>query len=92
MSENQPKIVVYTAIFGNYDALKIIPQQSVNADYVCFTDNPNLKSDQFEIIYKKQNHLEHPRMKAKEFEILNFKFFHAKKNLEILGKSKKNNL
>lgn len=43
------KGVVYTAIFGDYEDLldpKIINE---NLDYVCFTDNPNLKSDIWEI-------------------------------------------
>lgn len=46
------KIVVYTAIFGDYDDLitpvygEILKQQ---ADFICFTDNPNLKSDFFNI-------------------------------------------
>jgi len=38
------KIVVYTAIFNNYDWLKDPFVVSKYIDYICFTDNKNLKS------------------------------------------------
>lgn len=38
------KIVVYTAIFNNYDWLKDPFVVSKDIDYICFTDNENLKS------------------------------------------------
>ncbi len=38
------KIIVYTAILNNYDDLKDPRIISPNCDYVCFTDNPKLKS------------------------------------------------
>ncbi|MBT4192078.1 MAG: DUF616 domain-containing protein [Candidatus Diapherotrites archaeon] len=42
------KIVVYTAIFGDKDSLKAtIPFDGV--DYICFTDNKNLKSESWKI-------------------------------------------
>ncbi len=43
------KRVVYTAIFGGYDELKIPEYINEHWDYVCFTDNPNLKSELFKI-------------------------------------------
>jgi hypothetical protein len=43
------KYVIYTAIFGDYDSLKE-PQSAVKGcDFVCFTDNPNMKSNIFKI-------------------------------------------
>lgn len=44
------KVVIYTAITGGYD--NILYQSYVNDDfdYVCFTDNPSLKSGLFDII------------------------------------------
>jgi len=42
------KFVVYTALFGDYDDL-IDPAPSTFCDYICFTDNPNLKSDVWNI-------------------------------------------
>lgn len=39
------KIVVYTAISGDYDVLKTPEYITDNCDYICFTDNPKLKSE-----------------------------------------------
>lgn len=44
------KNVIYTAITGNYDNLKEPKLISENFDYVCFTDNSNLKSKVWKII------------------------------------------
>jgi len=41
-------LVVYTALFGQYDDL-LDPAPSDNCDYVCFTDNPLLKSEIWKI-------------------------------------------
>lgn len=38
------KKVIYTCITGNYDSLKIPQFYNPDWTYVCFTDNPNLKS------------------------------------------------
>ena len=40
--------VVYTALFGNYDYL-LEPVPSKDCDYICFTDNPLLKSNLWNI-------------------------------------------
>jgi len=44
----RPEIVVYTAIFGEYDVLNE-PEDVGGCDFVCFTDNPKLSSDKFDI-------------------------------------------
>ncbi len=51
------KIVVYTAIFNNYDWLKepVIPSSDV--DYVCFTDNKVLSSRNWNIVYVKEENI-----------------------------------
>ena len=43
---------VYTAIFGEYDNLLEIPEEFIESgvDYICFTDDPLLKSSTFKII------------------------------------------
>ena len=49
LNPTHEKGVVYTAIFGNYEPLldpKVIDE---NLDYICFTDNPNVKSDFWKI-------------------------------------------
>jgi hypothetical protein len=40
--------VIYTAIFGGADALQP-PRARERADYVCFTDDPNLKSSDWDV-------------------------------------------
>ncbi|MBO7719051.1 MAG: glycosyltransferase, partial [Methanosphaera sp.] len=43
------KMVVYTAVTGTYDE-PLIPQERIEGfDYICFTDNPFLKSDFWDI-------------------------------------------
>ena len=43
------KVVIYTAITGNYDDLMIQPYVRDDFDYVCFTDNPALESGLYDI-------------------------------------------
>ena len=43
--------VVYTANYGNYDRLEDPAVVNNDWDYICFTDNPNLKSKVYEIIH-----------------------------------------
>jgi len=43
------EIVVYTVITNNYDTLRPIKREK-GIDYICFTDNPNLKSSEWNII------------------------------------------
>ena len=45
------KYVVYTAIYGNKDVLKDPLHINKNFDYICFTDNKDIKSNVWEIIH-----------------------------------------
>ena len=45
------RIVVYTAIYNKYDQLKNPVHVDKNVKYVCFTDNPDLKSTIWDIRY-----------------------------------------
>ena len=45
----EPRIVVYTCITGGYDNLKKLSCLTSGVDYVCFTDNKDLKSNIWEI-------------------------------------------
>lgn len=45
------KKVVYTAIFGNYDTIKEPNYINEDWDYICFTNNRNLKSKNFTVKY-----------------------------------------
>ncbi len=60
------KQVIYTAIFGEYDKLyepKVIESEF---DYICFTDNKNLKSKKWEI--------RHVENKGLDFDLMNRKY------------------
>jgi len=50
VNPNEEKGVVYTAIFGDYEPLLNPKFLNENLDYICFTDNPNLKSDIWKVI------------------------------------------
>lgn len=69
------KIVIYTAIFGNYDNLIDPSFINKNFDYVCFTDNKNLKSTIWNVIYVNSNDTNDHNRIAKEYKILPHKFF-----------------
>lgn len=43
------KVVIYTALFGGYDLLIEPPKKFLNSDFICFTDDPNLVSDIWDI-------------------------------------------
>lgn len=51
MHEN---LIVYTAIFGDYDDLHEPESNFSGCDFVCFTDNPALTSDTWRIVYVPQ--------------------------------------
>lgn len=62
------KPIVYTCIYGDYDELKDQPDMGV--DYVCFTDNPNLKSSTWDIRYEPIYQHLHPRLRAKFYKTI----------------------
>jgi hypothetical protein len=66
------KAVVYTAIFGNYDDLKEAPKIR-GCDFLCFTDNVDLKSNTWKIIRRK-NVFDNAVLDAKLYKILFYKF------------------
>ena len=37
------RVAVYTTIFGNYNYLLPVPRQSVDVDFFCLTDNPDIE-------------------------------------------------
>ncbi|MBD5395936.1 MAG: DUF616 domain-containing protein [Lachnospiraceae bacterium] len=51
------KIVVYTAITGDYDELKDPAFLSPDIDYICFTNNKNIRSNAWNIQYVDSNSL-----------------------------------
>ena len=67
------KIAIYTAFTGDYDTLKEPEVIDENCDYICFTDNPNLKSDIWKIIQMDETTLDNNR-KAKQYKLLPHKY------------------
>ena len=59
---------VYTAIYGNKDTLKNPRYINPDFDYICFTDNKEIKSDVWRIVHSEPIH-EDPVRSAKVFKI-----------------------
>ena len=63
------KLVVYTAIFGNYDYLIEPKENFEGCDFICFTDQEHLKSDVWEMRLVKDCDLT-PNMMNRKYKIL----------------------
>ena len=63
------KMAVYTAITGDYDNLAVPEYINDNFDYICFTDNKNLKSDFWEIRLMEDLDLDNTK-KARHYKAL----------------------
>lgn len=48
-ARKEPKIAIYTCITGGYDTIKEPSLVTPGVDYICFTDNPAMKSKTWEI-------------------------------------------
>jgi hypothetical protein len=68
------KKVIYTALYGNKDILKNPLVTSDDCDYVCFTNNKDLKSDIWECRYSPATHSD-PVRSAKTFKIKPHEYF-----------------
>ena len=68
------KLVIYTAFTGNYDELKEPEFIDENCDYVCFTENPDLESDTWEIVQMEKSTLDDNR-KAKQYKLFANRYF-----------------
>jgi hypothetical protein len=49
LNDKKDRLVVYTALFGDYDDLIDPPEKFEGCDFVCFTDQKHLKSDIWDI-------------------------------------------
>jgi hypothetical protein len=77
-------IVVYTGIFGGYDQLRDPRERLGGVQYICFTDNPRLKSDVWSIRYLPPSG--DPQMQAKACKILAHDFLDCDVSLWIDGR------
>lgn len=70
------RTAIYTAVFGGYDSLKPVLAQSVDADWICFTDgdvDPGLGWK----VQRAVPRLGSPRLDAKYFKLLSHRVFPA---------------
>jgi glycosyltransferase involved in cell wall biosynthesis len=65
---HRTSVVVYTAIFGGYDELRDPRERIPGVRYVCFTDNPWLKSNVWDVRYCRPTG--DPLLQAKRYKIL----------------------
>ena len=64
------KVVIYTALFGEYDTLKTPKYVDEKVDYICFTNNNNLSSNIWRIIYFQTSGSLDLCRYAKQFKVL----------------------
>jgi hypothetical protein len=57
-------MIAYTAIYGGYDQLNPHPDTDVIDEWICYTDDPDLRCDGWDVIVKPVD-VSHPRMQAK---------------------------
>ena len=67
------KVVVYTAVTGDYDEPIIPSYVNEDFDYICFTDNPRLKSDFWTIRLMQEENTDNIRM-VRKYKILPHKY------------------
>lgn len=87
------KLVVYTALFGNYDDLIEPKEKFEGCDFICFTDQKHLTSDIWEIRLIEESDLP-PNMMNRKYKILPHLFLseyewslYVDANIAILGNS-----
>lgn len=73
-NKKRERLVVYTALFGNYDDLIDPPKKFEGCDFICFTDQAHLKSDVWEVRLIKECDLP-PNMMNRRYKILPHLFF-----------------
>jgi prepilin-type processing-associated H-X9-DG protein len=66
----QPKRVVYTAIFGNYDELSPAPPCHCGMEFICYTDNPDLASPGWRVIVAEATSNDDPALNNRYYKIL----------------------
>lgn len=67
------RLVIYTAIIGDYDTLKEPEYIDENCDYICFTDNRELTSDIWQIRLVENTSLDSTRLQ-RMYKVLPHKF------------------
>ena len=73
------RVCVYSAIFGDYDPIREPVRQSLDCDYILFTDRPDMRPPEslWKVVTFDTSQLFriHPRLRAKYFRIMAHEFF-----------------
>lgn len=75
--------LVYTVIFGDYDVLEEVKHISPGVDYYCITDNKEIRSDTWKVIYL--DNVVYPSDKNRELKFFPFKTFDYVESIYIDG-------
>ena len=67
--KHKNNICVYTTVFGETDNLKDPHVVSEDIDYICFTENRNIKSNVWEIIYCDLKYKDNSQLSTREYKI-----------------------
>lgn len=71
MAKHASRLVVYTAVLGRLEPLREQPVADVStADFVCFTDDPDLQSDTWELVLVKPRIAADPVRSARYLKIV----------------------
>ena len=73
-------LIIYTAITGDYDNLKSPKFTDSRVKYICFTNNPKLSSDTWEMRYISDHSLSNVQL-ARKIKLLPFEFMDIDSNL-----------
>jgi hypothetical protein len=67
----KPSIVVYTVIFGGYDAVSELPKEYVRDDIkaILFTDDPELESETWDVVFREPLIKEDMSRSSKELKL-----------------------
>ena len=76
------KICVYTCITGEYDELQPIEVKEKNVDYVCFTNNKKITSNEWKVIYIEDNTLDNCRL-ARKLKMLGHPYISENYNISV---------
>ena len=76
------KICVYTCITGDYDNLQEIKNKEPGVDYYCFTNNKNIKSDSWNVVYIQDEKIDNTRL-ARKIKILGHPIIMDKYDISI---------
>ena len=74
----RPQDVVFTALFGSYETLNELEiSKKAETRYVCFTDDPKLVSNTWEVILVETAMKGHPSRASREIKMLGHMYFPA---------------